>query len=314
MGKFTGVEDVKLFAGTASENLAELIAKHYGKPLGDFTSTRFSDGELSVSYNESIRGNDIFIIQSTFPPADNIMELLLMIDAARRASAHYITVIIPYFGYARQDRKDRPRVAIAAKLVANMLSAAGATRLMTCDLHAGQIQGFFDFPVDHLYGSGVFVPYLKSLELENVVFASPDVGGVARARSYAKYFNSDIVVCDKHRPRANEIASMQVIGDVEGLNVILVDDLADTAGTISKAAQIIMDKGAKSVRAVCTHPVLSGKAYENIENSPLLELVVSDTIPLKKESSKIKVLSVAPLFAQAIDKIHNRESISSLFI
>jgi ribose-phosphate pyrophosphokinase len=314
MGKFTGVEDVKLFAGTASENLAELIAKHYGKPLGDFTSTRFSDGELSVSYNESIRGNDIFIIQSTFPPADNIMELLLMIDAARRASAHYITVIIPYFGYARQDRKDRPRVAIAAKLVANMLSAAGATRLMTCDLHAGQIQGFFDFPVDHLYGSGVFVPYLKSLELEDVVFASPDVGGVARARSYAKYFNSDIVVCDKHRPRANEIASMQVIGDVEGLNVILVDDLADTAGTISKAAQIIMDKGAKSVRAVCTHPVLSGKAYENIENSPLLELVVSDTIPLKKESSKIKVLSVAPLFAQAIDKIHNRESISSLFI
>lgn len=314
MGKFTGVEDVKLFAGTASEKLAELIAKHYGKPLGDFTSTRFSDGELSVSYNESIRGNDVFIIQSTFPPADNILELLLMIDAARRASAHYITVIIPYFGYARQDRKDRPRVAIAAKLVANMLSAAGATRLMTCDLHAGQIQGFFDFPVDHLYGSGVFVPYLKSLNLENVVFASPDVGGVGRARGYAKYFNSDIVVCDKHRPRANEIASMQVIGDVEGMNVILVDDLADTAGTITKAAQIIMDKGAKSVRAICTHPVLSGKAYENIENSPLIELVVSDTIPLKRESKKIKVLSVAPLFAQAIDKIHNRESISSLFI
>ncbi len=314
MGKFTGVEDVKLFSGMASQVLAGEIAKHYGKPLGEFTSTRFSDGELSVSYNESIRGNDVFLIQSTYPPADHILELLLMIDAAKRASAHYITVIMPYFGYARQDRKDKPRVAIAAKLVANMLSAAGATRIMTCDLHAGQIQGFFDFPVDHLYGSGVFVPYLQSLNLDNVIFAAPDVGGVSRARGYAKLFNCDIVVCDKQRKRANEIASMQVIGDVEGADVILVDDLCDTGGTLSKAASIIMEKGAKSVRAICTHPVLSGAAYDNIESSPLTELVVTNTIPLKKNSDKIKVLSVAPLFAKAIEKIHNRESISSLFI
>lgn len=249
MGKFTGVEDVKLFSGMASQVLAGEIAKHYGKPLGEFTSTRFSDGELSVSYNESIRGNDVFLIQSTYPPADHILELLLMIDAAKRASAHYITVIMPYFGYARQDRKDKPRVAIAAKLVANMLSAAGATRIMTCDLHAGQIQGFFDFPVDHLYGSGVFVPYLQSLNLDNVIFAAPDVGGVSRARGYAKLFNCDIVVCDKQRKRANEIASMQVIGDVEGADVILVDDLCDTGGTLSKAASIIMEKGAKKCKS-----------------------------------------------------------------
>lgn len=315
MGKFTGVEDVKLFSGTTSRVLAEKIAAHYGKPLGDFSSNRFSDGEISVSYNESIRGNDVFLIQSTFAPADNLLELLLMIDAARRASAHYITVVMPYFGYARQDRKDKPRVSIAAKLVANMLSAAGATRIMTCDLHAGQIQGFFDCPVDHLYGSGVFVPYLQSLNLDNLIFAAPDVGGVSRARGYAKFFNSDIVVCDKHRQRANEIASMQVIGNVGGANVILVDDLCDTGGTLAKAAEIIIQKGAKSVRAICTHPVLSGQAYNTIQQSPLTEMVVSDTIPMKNTTtSKLKVLSVAPLFAQAIDKINNRESISSLFI
>jgi len=242
------------------------------------------------------------------------MELLLMIDAARRASAKHISVVVPYFGYARQDRKDRPRVSIAAKLMANILSAAGASRLLTCDLHAGQIQGFFDIPVDNLDGTAFFVPYIRSLKLENLIFASPDVGGTARTRSFAKFFEADMVVCDKHRKRANEIATMQVIGDVEGKDVILVDDLVDTAGTISKAANIIMEKGASSVRAVCTHPVLSGKAVENIEGSALTELVVTDTIPLKEKSNKIKVLTVADLFAKAIRKIHDNESISSLFI
>lgn len=305
---------VKLFAGTGSQILAGKIADEYGKGLGAFSSRKFSDGELSVSFDESIRGSDVFLIQSTFPPADNLMELLLMIDAAKRASAHYITAVVPYFGYARQDRKDKPRVAIAAKLVANLLSAAGTTRLMTCDLHAGQIQGFFDTPVDHLYGSGIFVPYLRSLNLKNLVFAAPDVGGVGRARGYAKYFGADIVVCDKHRKRANEIASMQVIGNVEGANVVLVDDMVDTAGTITKAANLIMEKGALSVRAISTHAVLSGNAYDNIENSELKELVVSDTIPLKRESEKIRVLTVASMFAQAIKRIHDKESISSLFI
>jgi len=237
-----------------------------------------------------------------------------MVDAARRASAKYVTVVIPYFGYARQDRKDKPRVAIAAKLVANLISAAGADRLMTCDLHAGQIQGFFDVPVDHLDGSALFAPYLRELKLDNLVFAAPDVGGVGRARAFAKLFEADMVVCDKHRKRANEIASMQVIGDVEGAHVVLVDDMVDTAGTITKAAAIIKEKGAKSVRAICTHPVLSGKAYENIENSVLEELIVSDTIPLRQASSKLKVLSVADLFATAIRKVHEYESISSLFI
>jgi ribose-phosphate pyrophosphokinase len=282
--------------------------------LGSTTLQRFSDGEMSPSFDESIRGCDVFLVQSTFPPADNLMELLLLADAARRASAHYVTVVIPYFGYARQDRKDKPRVAIAAKLVANLLSAAGAVRLITCDLHAGQIQGFFDFPVDHLDGSAIFVPYLRSLNLTDLVFASPDVGGVSRARSFAKFFNAEIVVCDKHRKRANEIASMQVIGDVEGANVVLVDDLIDTAGTMCKAADIIMEKGAKSVRAICTHPIMSGNAYKNVENSLLEELVVSDTIPLRGECSKIKVLSVAELFSKAIRRIRDHESISSLFI
>jgi ribose-phosphate pyrophosphokinase len=242
------------------------------------------------------------------------MELLLMIDAARRASAKYVTVVMPYFGYARQDRKDKPRVSIAAKVVANLLSSVGSDRLMTCDLHAGQIQGFFDFPVDHLNGSAVFVPYVEELKLDNLVFAAPDVGGVGRARSYAKMFNADMVVCDKHRKRANEIASMQVIGDVEGANVILVDDIIDTGGTICRAAQIIKDKGALSVRAVCTHPLLSGKAYENIENSVLEEIAVTNTIPLRRESDKVKVMNVAQLFATAIRRVHEYESISSLFI
>jgi ribose-phosphate pyrophosphokinase len=305
---------IKIFSGTNSRYLSEKIAHAYGKPLGSITLQKFSDGELSASFDESVRGNDVFLIQSTFPNADNLMELLLMVDAARRASAAYVTVIVPYFGYARQDRKDKPRVAIAAKLVANLLSAAGADRLMTCDLHAGQIQGFFDFPVDHLDGAAIFIPYIKSLKLDSLLFASPDVGGVGRARSFAKILEVDLVVCDKHRKRANEIASMQLIGDVEGANVVLVDDLVDTGGTICRAAEIIMKHGAKSVRAICTHPILSGKAYENIENSVLEEMVVTDTIPLKKTSSKIRVLTVADLFAKAIRKIQDNESISSLFI
>ena len=242
------------------------------------------------------------------------MELLLMVDAARRASAHNVTVVIPYFGYARQDRKDKPRVSIAAKLVANMLAASGVDRLMTIDLHAGQIQGFFDFPVDHLEGTSVFVPYIRSLELDNLVIASPDVGGANRARTFAKHFNADIVLCDKHRKRANEIASMQVIGDVEGANVVLVDDLIDTGGTMAKAAQIILDKGAKSVRAVCTHPIMSGKAHETIASSVLEELVISDSLPIRQNNPKIRVLSVSELFAKAIGRIRDHESISSLFI
>jgi ribose-phosphate pyrophosphokinase len=305
---------VKLFSGSQSQYLAEKISYYYGKSLGSVSLQKFSDGELSPSFNESVRGCDVFLIQSTFPPADNLLELLLMVDAARRASAKYVTLVVPYFGYARQDRKDKPRVAIAAKLVANLFMAAGADRLMTCDLHAGQIQGFFDFPVDHLDGSAIFVPYLRSLKLDNLVFASPDVGGVARARSFAKFFQADIVVCDKHRKRANEIASMQVIGDVEGANVVLVDDLIDTGGTICKAAEIIMEKGAKSVRAICTHPIMSGAAFEKINNSVLTEIAVSDTIPLQQESPKMKVLTVAELFSKAIRNVHDHESISSLFI
>jgi ribose-phosphate pyrophosphokinase len=308
------INAVKIFSGSASNYLAKDIAKYYGKDLGAVTILKFSDGEMSPSFDESVRGCDVFIIQSTFPTADNLMELLLMIDAARRASAHYVTAVIPYFGYSRQDRKDRPRVGIGAKLIGNLLTAAGADRLMTIDLHAGQIQGFMDFPVDHLEGNAIFVPYLKSLNLENIVFASPDVGGVVRTRNMAKFFNAEMVICDKHRKRANEIASMQLIGDVKGADVILVDDLIDTGGTLCKAAQLIMDKGANSVRAVVTHPVLSGKAYENIANSVLTELLVTDTIPQKQTSDKIKVLSVAELFAKAIGRIRDHESISSLFI
>ena len=308
------INAVKIFSGSASNYLAKDIAKFYGKDLGAATILKFSDGEMSPSFDESVRGCDVFIIQSTFPSSDNLMELLLMIDAARRASAHYVTAVMPYFGYSRQDRKDRPRVGIGAKLIGNLLTAAGADRLMTIDLHAGQIQGFMDFPVDHLEGNAIFVPYLKTLNIDNLVFASPGVGGVVRTRNMAKFFNADMVICDKHRKRANEIASMQLIGDVKGADVILVDDLIDTGGTLCKAAQLIMDKGAKSVRAVVTHPVLSGKAYENISNSVLTELLVTDTIPQKQACEKIKVLSVAELFAKAIGRIRDHESISSLFI
>ena len=304
------MSDLKLFSGTNSEYLAEKIAASYGQPLGNRTIKRFSDGEIYVSFDESVRGKDVYIIQSTFPNADNLMELMLMVDAARRASAAEVAAIIPYFGYARQDRKDKPRVPIAAKLVANLLSAAGVDRLMTCDLHAGQIQGFFDFPVDHLDGAAIFIPYLKTIQSDNLIIASPDVGGVKRAREFAKHLKADFVVCDKHRERANEIASMQLIGNVEGADVILVDDLIDTGGTITRAAEVIMGKGAKSVRAICTHAILSGAAYENIENSMLTEMLVTDTIPLRKATTKIKVLTVADLFAKAIHQIQQNESVS----
>lgn len=304
---------IKLFAGSANTELAEQIAAASGNKLGDLTLSRFSDGEFQPSFNESIRGCDIFIIQSTYAPSDNLMELLLMIDAAKRASAHYIIAVIPYFGLARQDRKDKPRVSIGSSLVANMLTVAGAHRVMTMDLHAAQIQGFFDIPVDHLDASVIFIPYIKSLNLPNLTIAAPDMGGTSRARVFAKALNVEMVICDKQRKRANEIESMNVIGDVEGQDIVLVDDLVDTAGTLTKAAKLIMDKGARSVRAVCTHPVLSGKAYENIENSVLEELIVCDTIPLKHQSPKIKVLSVADLFSKAIANVNEHGSISDLF-
>ncbi len=304
---------VKLFAGSGTTVLADKIATAYGKDLGDVVLSRFSDGEFQPSFNESIRGCDVFLIQSTNQPNDNLMELLLMTDAAKRASSHYITVVVPYFGMARQDRKDKPRVAIGAKLVANLIMAAGAHRIMTMDLHAAQIQGFFDIPVDHLDAAVIFVPYIKALNLPNLTIASPDMGGSYRARTFAKYFNAEVVICDKRRKRANEIESMSIIGDVTGQDIVLMDDIVDTAGTLSKAAQLIMDNGASSVRAVCTHAVLSGKAYETIEKSVLSELIVTDTIPLKQESSKIKVLSTADLFARAIANVNEHGSISDLF-
>ncbi|WP_118194054.1 ribose-phosphate pyrophosphokinase [Albibacterium indicum] len=304
---------VKLFSGSSNVELAEKIAESYGKKLGEKTLSRFSDGEMQPFYNESVRGSDVFVIQSTNTPADNIMELLLMIDAAKRASAHYITAVVPYFGYARQDRKDKPRVAIGAKMIANLITAAGAHRIMTMDLHAAQIQGFFDIPVDHLDASVIFVPHIKALNLPNLTIASPDMGGSHRARTFAKYFNAEVVICDKQRKRANEIESMSIIGDVTGQDIVLIDDICDTAGTLSKAASLIMEKGANSVRAVCTHPVLSGNAYETIEKSALTELIVTDTIQLKHESEKIKVLSTAELFAEAIKNVNEHGSISNLF-
>lgn len=305
---------VKIFSGSASSYLAEQIAAAYGQDLGKVSILRFSDGEIQTSYEETVRGSDVFIIQSTFPPTDNLFELLLMIDAAKRASANQIIAVIPYFGFARQDRKDQPRVAIGAKLVANLLSAAGATRIVTMDLHADQIQGFFDFPVDHLYASSIFLPYIQSLKLPNLTMAAPDMGGSKRANAYAKFLKSDIVICYKQRSRANVVDSMTVIGEVEGRDIVLVDDLIDTGGTLTKAADMMLDRGANSVRAVCTHPVLSGKAYENIEKSKIKELIVTNTIPLKQETSKIKVLSVADLFAKVLHSVHTHKSISSNFI
>lgn len=307
---------VKIFSGSASRYLAEEIADFFGSSLGSIELLKFSDGELQVFYEESIRGADIFLIQSTFAPAENLIELLLMIDAAKRASANQVIVVTPYFGYARQDRKFKSRVSIGAKLMANVITAAGADRIMTMDLHAGQIQGFFDIPLDHLDASAIFVPYIQSLELENLCIASPDIGGSNRARKYAQYLGGHLALIDKHRSKPNEIESMQVIGTVEGMNVVLVDDLVDTAGTLCKAAEVLLENGALSVRAIVTHPVLSGPAYERLENSKLEEIALTDTIPLKKDKdySKIKVISIAPLFAKAFRKVHNYESISSLFI
>jgi ribose-phosphate pyrophosphokinase len=304
---------VKLFAGSGTKVLATNIAKEYGKELGDSVLSRFSDGEFQPFYNESVRGSDVFIIQSTNQPNDNIIELLMMIDAAKRASAHYITVVVPYFGFARQDRKDKPRVAIGAKLMANLITAAGAHRIMTMDLHAAQIQAFFDIPVDHLDGAVIFVPYIKSLGLKNLTIASPDIGGSNRARTFAKFFNAEIVICDKRRKRANEIESMSIIGDVTGQDIVLIDDICDTARTLAKAAELIMENGANSVRAVCTHAVLSGAAIETVENSQLAELIVTDTIQMTQKSDKIKVLSTDNLFAKAIANVNEHGSISQLF-
>ena len=306
--------NVKIFSGTGSQYLAKQISAKFGEPPGKINIQKFSDGEIGVEYQESIRGQFVFLVQSTFSPTDNLMELLLMIDAAKRASAYKVIAVIPYYGYARQDRKDKPRVAIGSKLVANMLTAAGADRVITMDLHAPQIQGYFDIPVDHLDSSAIFIPYIEDLNLENLTFAAPDVGSANRIREIASYFEVEMVICDKHRKRANEIASMVVIGDVTDRDIILIDDICDTGGTLAKAAGLLKEKGARSVRAFCTHPVLSGNAYENIENSVLEELVVCDTIPVKQKIDKLKVVSVAELFAIAIRNAYENKSINSLFL
>jgi len=305
---------IKIFSGTKSRYIAEAIAKEYGVELGNTSFIEFSDGEFQVAFEETVRGAYVFIVQSTFPPSDNLMELLLMIDAAKRASAYKVAAVIPYFGFARQDRKDKPRVSIGAKLVANLLSAAGVDRVMTLDLHADQIQGFFDVPVDHLYASSIFVPYIKSLNLDNMVLAAPDMGGTKRANAYSKFLETPLVICHKSRKKANVIDELTVIGDVEGKNVVILDDMIDTAGTITKAADMMMEKGALSVRAIATHAVLSGPAYERINESKILEIVVTDSLPIKPISDKIKVLSIAAVFADVIDKVHNYQSISSNFI
>lgn len=307
--------EVKIFAGRASQTLGEAVAKSFGTSLGNVIVSEFSDGEFQPSFEETVRGQDVFIVQSTMPPADNLLELLLMVDAAKRASARKIIAVIPYFGLARQDRKDKPRVAIGAKLVANMLHAAGVNRLITMDLHADQIQGFFEFPVDHLYASTLFFPEIEKLVSGgDVVMAAPDVGGAKRANSYAKKLDTGLALCHKQRKKANEISEMTVIGDVEGKDVILVDDMCDTGGTLTKAADLFIEKGAKSVRAFCTHAVLSGPAYERINNSNLTELIVTDTIPLKQQSDKIRVISTADLFADVIKSLIDNKSISSHFI
>mgnify|MGYP003343906343 FL=1 len=304
----------KIFACGNSIALGERIAKAFGEELGNVITSTYSDGEFQPSYEESIRGTRIFIIASTNPGPENLMELLLMLDAAKRASARHITAVIPYFGWARQDRKDKPRVPIAAKLVAKMLETAGATRIITMDLHADQIQGFFEKPVDHLYASTIFLPYLKSLQLDNLTIASPDMGGSKRAYAYSKALESDVVICYKQRAKANVISHMELIGDVTGKNVVLVDDMVDTAGTLTKAADLVIERGAKSVRAICTHPILSGSAYQRVKDSKLEELIVTDSIPLSQDSPKIKVLSCADLFADVMHRVHQNESISSKFI
>jgi len=306
----------KIFSGRGSKVIAEKIAKAYGQDLGKVAFMEFSDGEFQPSFEETVRGGRVFLINSTNPPAENLFELLQMCDAAKRASSKHITAVIPYFGYARQDRKDKPRVPIGAKLVANLLTAAGATRIMTMDLHADQIQGFFEVPVDHIYSSSLFIPDIEKLKLDDLTIASPDMGGSKRANAYGNQLHAEVVICYKQRSKvkANSIEKMTVIGEVENRNVILLDDMIDTAGTLTKAAEMLMDKGAKSVRAYCTHPVLSGKAYDRIEKSVLQELVVTDTIPLRQESPKIRVLSTANIFAQVMKKVHNHESISGHFV
>ncbi|MBZ4676843.1 MAG: ribose-phosphate pyrophosphokinase [Anaerophaga sp.] len=305
---------IKLFSGTNTRYLAEKISLCNGRELGNINLTRFSDGEFTTAYEETIRGAHVFLIQSTFPPSDNLFELLMMIDAAKRASAYKLVAVIPYFGFARQDRKDKPRVAIGAKLVADLLTTAGVDRIITMDLHADQIQGFFDIPVDHLYASSIFVPYIRKLDPEDLVVASPDVGGTKRANTYAKFLDAPMVICHKHRSKANIVDEMRIIGDVAGKNVVIVDDMVDTAGTLTTAADMMIEQGAKSVRAFATHPVLSGPAYENIEKSKISEVYVTDSIPLREKSDKIKVLSAAQLFADTIDKVYNYQSISTQFV
>jgi ribose-phosphate pyrophosphokinase len=311
-------ESAKIFSGTATRYLAEKIAANSGERLGEVTVSRFSDGEFQPSFEETVRGELVFIVQSTFPPSDNLFELLMMVDAAKRASAKRIVAVMPYFGFARQDRKDKPRVSIGAKLVANMLTAAGVDRIMTMDLHADQIQGFFEVPVDHLFASSIFLPHIKEMGLPNLLMAAPDTGGTKRANAYAKHLGVDMAICYKQRKVANQVESMTVIGDVRGKDVVLVDDMVDTAGTLTKAADMMMEQGATSVRAVCTHAVLSGDACARIERSALTELIVTDTIPMsdaKRElTTKIKQLSVAQLFADVIKRVRNHESISSHFI
>ncbi len=305
---------IKFFSGTASRNLAEGIARSFGQPLGQTNVLRFSDGEFQPSYLESVRGCTVFIIQSTYPPAENLFELLLLIDAAKRASAYNVVAVIPYFGFARQDRKDRPRSAIGAKLVADLLQAAGVDRVMTMDLHADQIQGFFNIPVDHLYASSLFVPYIQNLNLPDLVIAAPDMGGTKRANAYSRFLKTEMVICYKLRKKANYVDEIRVIGDIRGKNVVIVDDIVDTAGTICLAADMMLNEGARSVRVVATHPVLSGPAYERIEESRIEEVLVTDSIPLRQKSDKIKVLSIADIFADVINKVYNFQSISSNFI
>ena len=309
------IHKLKIFSCRGSRYVAEKIAANFGVDLGDSQVLEFSDGEFQPAFDESIRGCTVFIVQSTFPPADNLMELLLMIDAAHRASAHRVIAVMPYFGWARQDRKDRPRVSIGAKLVANLLRAAGVDRIMTMDLHADQIQGFFDIPVDHLYASGIFVPYIKNLNIENLSIAAPDMGGAKRANAYSQHLNAPMIICHKQREKANVVGKITAIGEVKDRNIIM-DDMIDTAGTITKAADMFMELGASSVRAAVTHPVLSGPAYDRINNSALSEVIVTDTIPLKKDedTSKFTVLTVADIFADVIERVHDYREISSKFI
>ena len=304
----------KVFSGTKSQYMAEEICKDLGVELGKMNIQHFADGEFEVSFEESVRGCEVYLVQSTFPNSDNLMELLLMIDAAKRASAATIIAVIPYFGWARQDRKDKPRVSIAAKLVSDLLTAAGVNRVITMDLHADQIQGFFDVPVDHLYASSVFIPYIKSLKLPDLCIATPDVGGAKRANSYAKYLDCPLVLCHKQRARANVVADMTVIGDVEGKNVILIDDMVDTAGTIAKAADLLMSKGAKSVRALASHAIMSDPATDRINDSEMVEMIFTNSIPYTKECPKVTVLSVARMFADTISRVHNNQSISSQYL